>query len=242
MVTSSQSPDTVVEIELCVTNTVFPIVGISGDAECRLELEALVTQTDKHFLQFCRASIPAEEVLEVARDEYGIDGNVVTDLDQDEVVLFRVEDSISSIPMVFSEVGAVPRQMVGDHGQGRVILDLLPDSEVAEFIDEIAAETQGIEVIAKRRRSYSIPLILQSQFRNVLEGILTDRQKEVLRYAYLNGYFERPRDTTGRDLAAQLGITQPTFSQHLRSAQQKVFTVLFEEWLIESPGEREESG
>lgn len=241
MVTSRQSPDTVVEIELCVTDAEFPIVGISGDAECRLELEALVTQTDKHFLQFFRASVPGKEVLDVARAEYGIDGYVVTDFDEDDVVLFRVNGTTASIPISFSKVGAVPRQLVGDHGQGRVILDLLPRNEVVELVDEIIADTPGMEVIAKRRRSYSIPLILQSQFRNVLEGILTDRQKEVLRYAYVNGYFERPRDTTGRDLAAQLGITQPTFSQHLRSAQQKVFTVLFEEWLIESPGEREES-
>ncbi|WP_436926694.1 helix-turn-helix domain-containing protein [Halosimplex amylolyticum] len=58
---------------------------------------------------------------------------------------------------------------------------------------------------------------------------LTDRQREVLVTAYRSGYFQRPRERTGAEVAAQLGISPSTFSQHLRAAQRKLLCALFEE-------------
>lgn len=50
--------------------------------------------------------------------------------------------------------------------------------------------------------------------------------------AYLGGYFERPRETTGADLATQLDISAATVSQHLRAAQRKVLDELLEDGLV----------
>lgn len=59
---------------------------------------------------------------------------------------------------------------------------------------------------------------------------LTNRQREILSQAYHEGYFEQPRDTNTTELADRLGIARPTFTQHLRSAQRKLFeSILFEE-------------
>lgn len=49
----------------------------------------------------------------------------------------------------------------------------------------------------------------------------------VLRHALDVGYFERPRGTNATELAEQFGLTRATVSQHLRSAQRKVFARLF---------------
>jgi predicted DNA binding protein len=57
---------------------------------------------------------------------------------------------------------------------------------------------------------------------------LTDRRLEVLRTAYHAGYFSWPRETSGEDVADLLDISSPTFSQHLRAAEQSVFQMLFE--------------
>lgn len=43
-----------------------------------------------------------------------------------------------------------------------------------------------------------------------------------------SGYFEWPRDRTGEEVAASLGITQPTFNGHLRAAERKLCAMLFE--------------
>jgi predicted DNA binding protein len=57
---------------------------------------------------------------------------------------------------------------------------------------------------------------------------LTDRQRGVLQTAYLCGYFESPRATSGTALADSLGVSQPTVSHHLRAAERALCAVLFE--------------
>jgi predicted DNA binding protein len=56
---------------------------------------------------------------------------------------------------------------------------------------------------------------------------LTDRQQEALRTAYLSGYFSWPRESGAEACADALGVSQPTFSQHLRVGQHRLFDVLF---------------
>lgn len=57
---------------------------------------------------------------------------------------------------------------------------------------------------------------------------LTARQREVVRTAYTLGYFAQPRQANASEVAAELGITQSTFSQHLTSAEEKLFEQLLE--------------
>ncbi|MBX0323931.1 helix-turn-helix domain-containing protein [Halomicroarcula sp. F13] len=57
---------------------------------------------------------------------------------------------------------------------------------------------------------------------------LTERQATVARTAYYGGYFETPRERTGEELAASLDITSPTFHDHLRAAESKLFEAVFE--------------
>ena len=43
-----------------------------------------------------------------------------------------------------------------------------------------------------------------------------------MKAAFHSGFFEWPRDTTGEEIADSLGVTPPTFHQHLRKAEKKV--------------------
>ena len=56
---------------------------------------------------------------------------------------------------------------------------------------------------------------------------LTPRQREVLSQSYYNGYFEEPRESNATEVADQFGIARATFTQHLRSAQRKLFAAIF---------------
>lgn len=60
-----------------------------------------------------------------------------------------------------------------------------------------------------------------------LADLLTDRQREVLDTAVAHGYFDSPRATDAETVAGHLGISQPTFSEHLRTAERRLFTALF---------------
>ena len=55
---------------------------------------------------------------------------------------------------------------------------------------------------------------------------LTDRQQEVLRHAFYDGYFEIPRGSSATELSDHLGIARATFTQHLRAGQRKILDQL----------------
>jgi predicted DNA binding protein len=57
---------------------------------------------------------------------------------------------------------------------------------------------------------------------------LTDRQQTALEVSYRSGYFEWPRDATGEEVADALDVSPSTFHQHLRAAERKVLTSLFD--------------
>jgi len=64
--------------------------------------------------------------------------------------------------------------------------------------------------------------------RQVLQERLTDRQWEVRQTAYRHGYFERPREHTGEEIADVLDISSATFSQHLRADLHDVLSAAME--------------
>lgn len=59
--------------------------------------------------------------------------------------------------------------------------------------------------------------------------MLTQRQHEALLLAYMNGFYDWPRNITGEELAAEMGVNPATFHQHLRAAEQKLFGLIFGE-------------
>jgi hypothetical protein len=59
-------------------------------------------------------------------------------------------------------------------------------------------------------------------------GALTERQREVLGAAYEHGYFEHPRGGNAADVADSLGISVPTFTEHLAAAQRNLLDELLD--------------
>jgi predicted DNA binding protein len=51
----------------------------------------------------------------------------------------------------------------------------------------------------------------------------------VLETAYFSGFFEWPRRNTGEDVAGAIGISSPTFHQHLRIAERKLLDATFDD-------------
>lgn len=62
---------------------------------------------------------------------------------------------------------------------------------------------------------------------HVVENALADEQLELLETAYERGFFELPRRASETDLAAELGVSQSTVSERIRSAQQSLLDVVF---------------
>ena len=60
-----------------------------------------------------------------------------------------------------------------------------------------------------------------------LSLLLTERQKEIVYYAFENGYFEIPRKTHSSDLAEHFGISQSAITEHIRKIQKTLFSSIF---------------
>lgn len=95
-----------------------------------------------------------------------------------------------------------------------------------ETVRTIVADLRSrCETVRVRRLARSAPddgrtLVL------VDRSAFTDRQYEVLRTAHEMGYFEQPKEATSADVAAALGISVSTFSEHLATTQSKLLDQL----------------
>lgn len=87
------------------------------------------------------------------------------------------------------------------------------------------------EVVTDLREAYAgvdVRRLLQSSGEDesdlvlVERGRLTDRQREVLELAHELGYFDHPKRANKGDIAAELGVTTSTVSEHLSMAQRKL--------------------
>jgi hypothetical protein len=56
---------------------------------------------------------------------------------------------------------------------------------------------------------------------------LTERQREAIRTAHELGYFDHPKGANAQEVAETLGVSRPTFSEHLAAAQSKLLDAVF---------------
>ena len=105
---------------------------------------------------------------------------------------------------------------------------ILPRSADVRQVVE-ALETRYVNVELRTRKERATVTDGPGELSGSVSETLTDRQHEALRTAYLSGYFEWPRASTGEEVAESLGITQPTFNRHLRTTERKLFSLLFDE-------------
>ncbi|ELY96422.1 helix-turn-helix domain-containing protein [Natrialba taiwanensis] len=81
---------------------------------------------------------------------------------------------------------------------------------IGRFPEDITVE---IDAIGEFDRGYETPL-----------SLLSDRQREAMLAAFDLGYYERPRETTHREIADRLGCAPNTVSDHLQKAEKKIVT------------------
>jgi len=100
---------------------------------------------------------------------------------------------------------------------------------VGDILDRLR-ETLDCQLVSKQTAA---PTDLLTQ-RTQITDALTDRQHELFRTAYREGYYEQPKGISGDDLAALFDISQSTVHEHLREAEKRVATVLFDDSAVRS--------
>ncbi|PSQ09042.1 hypothetical protein BRC95_01965 [Halobacteriales archaeon QS_5_68_33] len=131
-------------------------------------------------------------------------------------------------PPVLSTVASLGGHVDGvviEDGDCRLTIHLAPSVEVRRVIDAVEAAYPAAEMLRRQQvdRADDDPRRVRRRF----TADLTDRQHAALEAAYHAGFFEWPRDADGTDVADSLDVAPPTFHQHLRKAERKVFESLF---------------
>lgn len=122
---------------------------------------------------------------------------------------------------------------------GAVVQAATAADGIAEFAARIAGRTDTRTIVEtfqdefgaslKAKRRVDEPVETARDLRQATDERLTDRQGDVLRTAYLMGYYEWPRDHTAEEVADRMDITSATLHYHLRAAQRNFLELFFDE-------------
>lgn len=138
-------------------------------------------------------------------------------------------------------VEAVPRESVAARlsDVGAVVQEGHAEGGIAEFTARIAGRTDTrtaveafqdeFDAALKAKRRVEEPVETAQDLRRTAAERLTDRQSEVLRTAYLMGYFEWPRVHNAEEVAERMDITSATLHYHLRAAERNFLELFFDE-------------
>jgi len=131
----------------------------------------------------------------------------------------RVELTVTGGSLLFPllELGGRLRSVSADRDGVRAVAEFPPGIDVRAAVERIEVTVPSTQLIARREGRPAPEAGTTGDPPDV-----TDRQREALEVAYGEGYFEWPRDATAEDVAEEMGITSPTFQQHLRTAHRKL--------------------
>ncbi|TMT85625.1 PAS domain-containing protein [Haloterrigena sp. H1] len=215
--------DAVVAVELEVTDRALAPVALSADAECQLEYRRSVHNTgDETASLFTATGASADELTAAAADLPDVDCRVVVERDEEVLIELRGADDLVGW---LSERGVRTQAIDSEAGRARLTLEIPRSANVRAVVEAVEDRYTGTDIVSFQQREREGET--REEFAAGLEEALTDRQFGALQRAYLGGYFEWPRPTTGEELAQSMGVSRPTFHEHLRTAEAKLCRAFF---------------
>ncbi|MEM4782435.1 MAG: bacterio-opsin activator domain-containing protein [Halalkalicoccus sp.] len=219
--------DRVVELTLQLEHPTTPLCRLARETGCEFGFEGLVQQPgNESDVYFTATGISPESLVSPGEQSVAIT-ELVCISEHEEYALFRARVSEPTLASRFVEQDAVIRRLRIDAESATAVVDLPHTADVRGFVDAMRETVPEVELLTRKTRSRSLKT--RRTFRSICDERLTVRQQAALQTAYLSGFFESPRVRTGQQVAASLGVSQPTFTNHLRAAERAIFEVLFEE-------------
>ncbi|WP_435158586.1 bacterio-opsin activator domain-containing protein [Haladaptatus sp. DFWS20] len=215
--------DELVELEFRIQN-VAATLGIPAKMEGTITLDNAVPIGDDEFLVYGTATSDAIDTV-TSLVETLPHWNAVTFHSEGTPTSFELKLTEPPILSIVASIGGNIKEVTIDDGNYQMTIHLAPSVDVHRVIDAVEKEYPQAEMIRRRQitRSHDDS---QRLFRHLVSD-LTDRQHATLDAAYHAGFFEWPRETSGEDVAESMGVAPPTFHQHLRKAERKVFDLVF---------------
>jgi HTH-type transcriptional regulator, bacterioopsin transcriptional activator and related proteins len=217
--------DAVVAVELDVADPTLAPVALSTATDGRFEYRRSAHRTgDETVSLFSVTGTSGDELRAAAADLDGVELEVI--VDHDGSCLIELTDRNDLVAWL-SGRGVRTRAIESEGGTARLTLEVPRSANLRSIVEAIEDRYDGTDVISLQQRD--IDGETPQEYSARLNASLTDRQFAALQRAYLAGYFEWPRPTTGEELAQTMNVSRPTFHEHLRSAEAKLCRAFFDD-------------
>ena len=216
--------DAVVAVDLELVDHDVAPVALSAAADAQLEYRRSVHRTDGTASLYSATGATMDGLVAAAADLDGIELEPIVDRDDGCLVELSGEENVVEW---LSDRGAVVRTIRAEDGRARLTLEVPRSGNVRAVVEAVEDRYRGTDVVSFRQRERDDET--RQEFADRLEAALTERQLAALQRAYLGGYFEWPRPTTGEELAQSMGVSRPTFHEHLRTAEAKLCRAFFDD-------------
>jgi predicted DNA binding protein/ActR/RegA family two-component response regulator len=211
--------DQPVTVDVAVADDAVPLVALAAglDGDRRLEVRSALDRGDGSTLLL--VALPDGGVADVADAAADLDSVAVRSVDPDPTPA-RCELLVEAPTpeAVLADHGGRFQQTVVEAGTATVTA-LLPDDGTVETVTQ-ALHNQYDDAVV--RTVWTDRTGRDEGVANGPLADLTDRQREVITYAYHHGYYDQPRGTTATALADSFDIARATLTQHLRTAERRI--------------------
>lgn len=219
--------DRSVELEFQLRGGRPPFFRFAAEHYCEFEFENIVQRADgSPGIFFTIRGVSTEEVLAFGGQTPDIDELTLVS-DRGEEALFEARLRDSAFFSALLDRSAMPQTLTASGDEGYAVIRVPRTSDIRSFVELF--ETQYEEVNLVGRQEVDEPIKTQQEFESEFRSQLTKREVEILKTAYVSGFFESPRVTTAQELAERLGVSQPTVSRHIRAGERKLFGLVFDD-------------
>lgn len=217
--------DEIVELEYYVSN-VFEAVGADVTTDSQITLDKAIPADDNLYLLYGTMATDAHEALDGLVDHFP-HWDALRIIEENEGHS-KFELQITEPPIlsaVAARGGYVDTAEIKNNNY-RIQIHLPPYIDARSITETVQEKYPPAELLAQRQVSRTDDPT--SKVEQLLYEDLTDHQRTALEAAYHAGYYKWPRATAGENVAEVLGVSSPTFHQHLRKAERKAFATILE--------------
>ncbi|MDL5361024.1 bacterio-opsin activator domain-containing protein [Halalkalicoccus sp. NIPERK01] len=222
--------DAVLELEFrneAIARTFTAGLDADDGGPVEISIERTVAADEGSALQFVTVSGMSAEQYEAALRRFPSTDRVRHVAgDADDELLFEIRERGPSISATIASYGGRITGWTITPDELRLFAELPPEVDTRAVTEAIGEVYPGTELLAQRTKAREE--VTLHTLDGALTDRLTDRQRTALAAAYVAGYFEWPRTTTGEEVAEMLDVSPPTFAQHLRTAERKLFAALYD--------------
>ncbi|MDZ7702198.1 MAG: bacterio-opsin activator domain-containing protein [Halobacteriales archaeon] len=214
--------DDLVELEFTVADRTFFPAALAAAWDAELELRGSSASGDRGLRLFFDVIDGPEAPEEPAPELEGVES--ITQVGGGETSLVELGLAPGSVVDRLAERGAVVRSLTAEPGVVELEIAVPAETGGRVVLELLEERYDGVELVAYRERERR-PTTRSAMLAG-LEEELTERQATALRSAFYGGYYDEPRTATGDELAEAMGVSRPTFHQHLRAAERKLMAAL----------------